>query len=127
MVQPNMTGTWAFYGKPVQEGGKAGSGQIDVTLRQHGVDLTGEIIQVLDPWTQAPPEDPESTRASVIGKVYASESQPATLVELVRLNHHNDFMAIFTGILSPDGQDVTGHVVNSRGNLGSFTMRKLSD
>lgn len=126
MTQLNMTGTWTFFGKPVQEGGTSGSGQIEVTLRQHGVDLTGEIIQTIDPWTQAPPDDPESTRASVIGKVYAAASQPATIVEMTRLNHHSAFMAIFTGIVSPDGRNVTGHVVNSRGNLGSFTMHRAS-
>ncbi len=126
MTQLNMTGVWELYGKPVQEG-RTGSGKIDVTLRQQGGDLTGQLIQTLDPWTQAPPEDPESTRASVIGKVYAAESQPATIVEWTRLNHHGEFRAIFTGLVSPDGQEVTGHVVNSRGNLGSFTMHKMSD
>jgi hypothetical protein len=59
--------------------------------------------------------------------VYVSESQPATLVELVRLNHHSDFKAIFTGILSADGRDVSGQVVNSQGAFGSFTMHKISD
>jgi hypothetical protein len=126
MTGPNMTGSWTFYGKPVKEG-QAGSGQIEVTLRQHGTDLTGQIVQTIDPWTQAPPQDPEATRASVIGKVYVSESQPATLVELVRLNHHSDFKAIFTGILSADGRDVSGQVVNSQGAFGSFTMHKISD
>ena len=42
MTGPNMTGIWTFYGKPVKDG-QAGSGQIDVTLRQHGTDLTGQI------------------------------------------------------------------------------------
>jgi len=74
------------------------------------------MLQTLDRWTQAPPQDPEATRASVIDKVYVSESQPATLVELVRLNHHSDLKAIFTGILSEGGRDVSGQVVNSQGS-----------
>ena len=126
MTGPSMTGIWTFYGKPVKDG-QAGSGQIEVTLRQHGTDLTGQIVQTLDPWTQAPPQDPEATRASVMGKVYVSQSQPATLVELVRLNHHSDFKAIFTGILPEDRRDVSGQVVHSQGALGTFTRHKISD
>jgi hypothetical protein len=126
MTGPNMTGNRTFYGKPVKDG-QAGNGQIEMPLRQHGVDLTGQIVQTLDPWTQAPPHDPEATHASVIGKVYVSESQPATLVELVRLNHYSDFKAIFTGILSEDERDVSGQGVNSQGALGTFTMHKISD
>ena len=68
----------------------------------------------LDPWTQGPPADPEATRASVIGRLYVGEAPQATLVELVRFNEHNDFRAIFIGVLSPDGQEVSGHIVNSR-------------
>jgi hypothetical protein len=63
------------------------------------VHMTGHIVPTIDPWTQAPPQDPEATRASVIGKVYVSERQPATLMELIRLNHHSDFKAIFYGYL----------------------------
>jgi hypothetical protein len=48
-------------------------------------------------------------------------------VELMRLNHHSDFKAIFTGILSDDGRDVSGQMVNSQGALGAFTMHKIFD
>jgi len=85
------------------------------------------MIQTLAPWSQAPPQDSEATRASVIGKVYVSESQPATLVELVQLTHYSDFKAIFTGILPEDGREVSGQVVKSQGTLGTFTMHKISD
>ena len=125
MTIPQIDGTWILYGKPEQEG-QTGSGQVEITLRQHGSDLTGSLVQTIDPWTQAPPADPEATRASIIGRLYVSETQPATLVEIVRLNEHTDFKAIFTGILSPNGQEITGHVVNSRGNLGSIRMQKIS-
>jgi hypothetical protein len=66
------------------------------------------MIQTLAPWTQAPSQDLEATRASVIGKVEVSESQPTPLVELVQLTHYSDFKAIFTGILPEDRRDVSG-------------------
>ena len=72
-----------------------------------------------------PPEDPEATRGAIVGRLFVSEMQPATMIEIVRLNEHNDFKAIFTGILSADAQEITGHVVNSRGNLGSIMMQKV--
>jgi hypothetical protein len=52
--------------------------------------------------------------------------QPVTLVGLIRVNDYNDFKAIFTGIVSADGQDITGHVVNTQGAHGSFAMHKVS-
>ena len=122
---PEIDGKWILYGKPEQDG-QTGSGQIEVTLRQHGLDLTGSLVQTIDPWTQAPPLDPETTQASIIGRLYVSEQQPVTLIEIVRLNEQTDFKAIFSGILSPNGQEITGHVVNSRGNLGSIRMQKVS-
>lgn len=125
MTIPEIGGTWILYGKPQQDG-QTGSGQVEVTIRQHGTELTGHMVQKIDPWTQAPPADPEATRASLIGRLYVSEHQPATLIEIVRLNDHNDFKAIFTGIVSADGREIQGHVVNSRGNLGSITMQKDS-
>ena len=125
MTIPTIHGAWILYGRPEQDG-QTGSGQVEITIRQHGVDLTGDMVQRIDPWTQAPPTDPEATRASLIGRVYASASQPATLVEIVRLNTRSEFTAIFTGILSPDGREITGHVVNSRGNLGSIRMQKIA-
>lgn len=125
MTVPKIDGTWILYGKPEQEG-QTGSGQVEITMRQYGTDLTGHMVQKIDPWTQAPPVDPEATRASLIGRLYVSETQPATLIEIVRLNEQNDFKAIFTGIVSPDGREINGHVVNSRGNLGSIRMEKVS-
>ncbi|ETW97208.1 MAG: hypothetical protein ETSY1_23570 [Candidatus Entotheonella factor] len=125
MSVPDIGGTWILYGKPQQEG-QTGSGQVEVTIRQHGTDLTGHMVQKIDPWTQAPPADPEATRASLIGRIYVSETQPATLIEIVRLNEQNDFKAIFTGIVSPDSREINGHVVNSRGNLGSIRMEKAT-
>ncbi len=125
MTIPDVGGTWILYGKPEQDG-QTGSGQVEVTIRQFGTDLTGSLVQKIDPWTQAPPANPESTRASIVGRLYVSADQPATLIEIVRLNEHNDFKAIFTGIVSSDGLEIHGHVVNSRGNLGSIQMRKAS-
>ncbi len=124
MAVPEISGMWILYGKP-EQGGQTGSGQVEVTIRQYGTDLTGHLVQKIDPWTQAPPADPESTRASIVGRLYVSETQPATMIEIVRLNEHNDFKAIFTGILSTDGLDIHGHVVNSRGNLGTIRMQKV--
>ncbi len=124
MTVPEITGTWILYGKPEREG-QTGSGQVALTIRQHGTDLTGVLVQKIDPWTQAPPEDPEATRGAIVGRLFVSEMQPATMIEIVRLNEHNDFKAIFTGILSADAREITGHVVNSRGNLGSITMQKV--
>jgi hypothetical protein len=62
-----------------------------------------------------------------MGNVYVSERQPATLVELVRLNHYSDFKAIFTSRVSEDGREASGQVVNSQGALGTFAMHKISD
>ena len=123
MPQPHITGSWDFYGKPEQDG-QQGSGQIRLTLTQFGTDITGHLVQVIDPWTQAPPADPEASRAAVIGRLYVGEAPQATLVELVRFNEHSDFRAIFIGVLSTDGREVSGHIVNSRGNRGSFVMHK---
>ncbi|WP_089933390.1 hypothetical protein [Candidatus Entotheonella palauensis] len=109
-----------------QQEGQTGSGQVEITIRQYGTDLTGNMVQKIDPWTQAPPADPEATRASLVGRIYVSETQPATLIEMVRFNEQNDFKAIFTGILSPDSREINGHVVNSRGNLGSIRMEKVA-
>lgn len=124
MSVPEIGGTWILYGKPQQEG-QTGSGQVEITICQHGTDLTGHMVQKIDPWTQAPPADPEATRASLIGRIYVSETQPATLIEMVRFNEQNDFKAIFTGIVSTDSREINGHVVNSRGNLGSIRMEKV--
>lgn len=93
---------------------------------QSGTELIGHLIQTIDRWTQAPPKHPEETQASLIGRIYLSDQQPVTLVELIRLNDYNDFKAIFAGIVSPDGQDITGHVVNTQGAQGSFAMHKVS-
>ena len=123
MPQSQITGTWDFYGKPEQDG-QQGRGQIRLTLTQFGDDITGHLVQVIDPWTQEPPADPEQTRATVIGRLYVGQAPQATLVEIVRFNEHNDFRAIFVGVLSANGQEVSGHIVNSRGNGGSFVMRK---
>lgn len=62
-----------------------------------------------------------------MSKVFVSKSQPATLVELVRLNHYSDFKAIFTNMLSEDRREVSGQVVNHQGALGTFTMHKIFD
>ena len=53
--------------------------------------------------------------------------QPATMIEIVRLNEHNDFKAIFTGILSADAREITGHVVNSGATAPPSTHTRLQN
>jgi hypothetical protein len=125
MICPNIAGTWAFYGQPIKDG-RTGKGQIDMSLVQNGTELAGRLVQAIDPWTEKPPENPDSTRGSIIGRMYVSEHQRATLIELVRVNDHNDLKAIFTGILSPNFREITGCFVNNHAAHGSFVMRKVS-
>ncbi|MCZ6872458.1 MAG: hypothetical protein O7G88_02850 [bacterium] len=54
-----------------------------------------------------------------------SDNDCATLVELVRINDHNNLKAIFTGILDPNLAEISGVVVNNRGAQGTFVMHKV--
>jgi hypothetical protein len=119
----DLSGRWRIEGRPEGDSG-TGKGEIEISLRQHGDDLTGELIQTIDPWTGAPPADPESTRAQVIGRVYPAADDGVTLVVLHRLNIHDGFRAIFTGIVDQTATTIRGHVVNSRANTGRIVMQK---
>ncbi len=125
MMCPNLAGTWKFYGQPVKDG-QVGRGAIDMTLRQHGTEVSGQLTQAIDPWTEQPPADPEATRAVVTGRLFLSDDSPIALIELVRLNERNGFKAIFTGIVSDDQTEITGHVVNNRGAHGTFVMKRVT-
>jgi hypothetical protein len=107
--------------------GKTGKGQIDMTLHHSGTEVTGQLIQTIDPWTGAPPLQPEDSRAAIVGRLYLSEAPHATLIELVRVNERNPFTAICIGIVSADGTAISGQVVNNRGAQGSFVMQKVSE
>ena len=120
----NVSGDWRFFGQPEREG-VSGRGEVRMTLRQHGTDITGELVQAIDPWTEKPPQAPESTRAGVIGRLYPGSGTDATLIELMRVNHHSSFRAIFTGIVAAEGFRVHGHVVNSNANTGTFRMERI--
>lgn len=124
MTCPNVAGTWTFYGRP-SKAGKTGHGQIEMSIVQNGTDLAGRLVQVIDPWTEQPPPDPDSTRGSVFGRIYLSDNDRATLIEFVRINDHNDLKAIFTGILDSNLTEISGVVVNNRGTQGSFVMHKV--
>ncbi|MFT5394137.1 MAG: hypothetical protein ACI8PT_004344 [Gammaproteobacteria bacterium] len=135
----NLSGDWHFFGSPYRadngtgptdvaassDGGETGSGEIRMTLCQQGTEITGSLVQAIDPWTRQPPVDPEATRASITGRLYRGNDSDATLLELLRENHQGSFRAIFTGIVSKDGAEVHGHVVNSNANTGTFRMHRV--
>ena len=125
MTCPNIAGTWTFYGQPTKDG-QTGHGQIEMSIVQNGADLAGRLVQTIDPWTEKPRLDPDRTRGSIFGKIYLSDNDRATLIELVRINDHNDLKAIFAGIIDPNLTEISGVVVNNRGAQGSFVMQKVA-
>ena len=52
---PDLSGEWLFHGHPWDA---PYEGQIALTLVQSGTEITGELGQLIVPFTGRPPEDP---------------------------------------------------------------------
>ena len=119
----DITGEWIFDGHPFDA---PYAGQIRLTLQQSGTSISGELLQLQDPFSGKPPADPEATRAAVEGELIADTQTGNHLVILKRLNTNDAFRAVFTGVLSHAQDSVSGTFINTVRKAGSFVMVKQS-
>ncbi len=119
----DITGEWIFDGHPFDA---PYAGQIRLTLQQSGTSISGELLQLQDPFSGKPPADPEATRAAVEGELIADTQTGNHLVILKRLNTNDAFRAVFIGVLSHAQDSVSGTFINTVRKAGSFVMLKQS-
>ena len=62
----DLSGEWIFDGHPFDA---PYAGQIRLTLKQSGTSISGDLLQLQDPFSGKPPADPEATRAEVAGEL----------------------------------------------------------
>jgi hypothetical protein len=120
----DLSGHWVFEGDPA---GTRHKGQIEIDLVQSGDEISGELIQKINPVTGLPPDDPELTRAKVDGELMYDPRNMCHLVILKRTNINTRFRAIFAGTLDENAKTINGYFVNTIPGGGAFIMRKMSD
>ncbi len=119
----DLSGEWIFDGHPFDA---PYAGQIRLTLKQSGTSISGDLLQLQDPFSGKPPADPEATRAEVAGELIEDTQTGNHLVILKRLNTNEAFRAVFIGVLSQAQNSVSGTFINTVRKAGSFVMVKQS-
>ena len=119
----DLSGEWIFDGHPFDA---PYAGQIRLTLKQSGTGISGDLLQLQDPFSGKPPADPEATRAEVAGELIEDTQTGNHLVILKRLNTNDAFRAVFIGVLSQAQNSVSGTFINTVCKAGSFVMVKQS-
>ncbi len=119
----DISGEWIFDGHPWNA---PYAGKVKMHLQQSGTSISGDLIQLIDPFSGQPPADPEATRAQVVGEVIEDTQAGNHLVLLKRINQYDAFRAIFVGALNQAQNSVSGTFVNTIPGGGTFVMVKQS-
>ena len=121
----DVTGEWLIFTTMTH-----GQGMQKLTLKQQGEDIScafEKLIYGPYPWIDSgvldrlPPADSGKLRGDFAGRFIKSESKH-NLFYLHRTNSEGPFEAIFSAVLSVDGQTATGTLVNTSGMHGMMLM-----
>ena len=121
----DVTGEWLIFVTMTH-----GQGMHKLTLKQQGEDIScafEKLIYGPYPWIDSgvldrlPPADSGKLRGNFTGRFIKSESKH-NLFYLHRTNSEGPFEAIFSAVLSVDGQTATGTLVNTSGMHGMMLM-----
>ena len=121
----DVTGEWLIFTTMTH-----GQGMHKLTLKQQGEDIScafEKLIYGPYPWIDSgvldrlPPADSGKLRGDFAGRFIKSESKH-NLFYLHRTNSEGTFEAIFSAVLSVDGQTATGTLVNTSGMHGMMLM-----
>ncbi|MDA7975206.1 MAG: EF-hand domain-containing protein, partial [Pirellulales bacterium] len=121
----DVTGEWLIFTTMTH-----GQGMHKLTLKQQGEDIScafEKLIYGPYPWIDSgvldrlPPADSGKLRGDFAGRFIKSESKH-NLFYLHRANSEGPFEAIFSAVLSVDGQTATGTLVNTSGMHGMMLM-----
>ena len=121
----DVTGEWLIFTTMTH-----GQGMHKLTLKQDGEDIScafEKLIYGPYPWIDSgvldrlPPADSGKFRGNFTGRFMKSESKH-NLFYLHRTNSEGPFEAIFSAVLSVDGQTATGTLVNTSGMHGMMLM-----
>ena len=108
----DLSGEWIFDGHPFDA---PYAGQIRLTLKQSGTSISGDLLQLQDPFSGKPPADPEATRAEVAGELIEDTQTGNHLVILKRRKACDALRAGFVGGLSRARNSVSGTFINAVG------------
>ncbi|MEM7600073.1 MAG: hypothetical protein AAF357_01505 [Verrucomicrobiota bacterium] len=121
----DVTGEWLIFTTMTH-----GQGLHKLTLKQDGEDISGTLEQLIYgpyPWIDSgvldriKPADSGKVNANFTGLFKKTESRH-NLFYLHRTNPEGTFEAIFSAVLSIDGQTATGTLVNTSGMHGMMLM-----
>jgi hypothetical protein len=121
----DVTGEWLIFTTMTH-----GQGMHKLTLKQDGEVLGGTLEQLIYgpyPWIDSgvldrlPPADSGKLKGNFTGLFKKTESRH-NLFYLHRTNPEGTFEAIFSAVLSVDGQTATGTLVNTSGMHGMMLM-----
>lgn len=121
----DVTGEWLIFTTMTH-----GQGMHKLTLKQQGEDISctfEKLIYGPYPWIDSgvldriPPADSGKLQGNFTGRFIKSESKH-NLFYLHRTNSEGTFEAIFSAVLSVDGQTATGTLVNTSGMHGMMLM-----
>ena len=121
----DVTGEWLIFTTMTH-----GQGMHKLTLKQQGEDIScafEKLIYGRYPWIDSgvldrlPLADSGKLRGNFAGRFIKSESKH-NLFYLHRTNSEGTFEAIFSAVLSVDGQTATGTLVNTSGMHGMMLM-----
>lgn len=119
----DLSGEWIFDGHPWD---LPYAGRVRMQLQQVGTTLSGELVQLIDPFSGQAPPNPDATKATVAGELLEDTQSGNCLVILKRLNQHDTFRAVFVGVLSDAHDSISGTFANTVRKGGSFVMVKQS-
>jgi hypothetical protein len=119
----DVSGEWICFTTMLLNG-PTGMGIMQINLEQDGEQLVGEGGQLKHPF------DPPSTirpiggwalQSAYVGRFYKRTPSGHNMVVFERQNTSGTW-AIFTAIISGDGQTATGQIINRGGHYGSMLM-----
>lgn len=116
---PALTGTWLFTGHPWDA---AYEGRIEIRLQQTGLRLSGDMDQLVVPFTGEPPVDPRLSEADVDGEVIVDPAGLHDLVIIKRISRHRHFRAVFAGSYNRQTDTIVGTFKNTTPGGGTFVM-----
>ena len=118
----DLTGKWTFHGHPWDNPHR---GRIEMELVQNKNDIVGTLHQLVYAHSGQAPADPAESAAEVTGEIIEHPQNP--LVILKRINRHDSFRAVFTGIYDQEQQTITGTFKNTLPGGGTFVMERNSE
>ena len=86
--------------------------------------ISGELGQLIVPFTGRPPEDPSLSEADVEGEIVIDPAGKHDLVILKRISRNRHFRAVFAGAYDRSTGTISGTFKNTTPGGGTFVMER---